>query len=355
MKVNFKRLWFGKTVCGRQIYLDYLRVIATVFVIGVHTVSLAATMVEPESRSYFILEFFNFMFLSCNQLFIMISGALLLPVQGEGAITFFRKRFSKVAIPLVVYYILYVCAKEGIEWIYPNHWMPLFQRILLGAPEEAPHFWLVYVILWLYVLTPFLRWIVSHIPNNILSGVIVVIFIVCAIDTYLPLFGVSSPFGIVVDSFAGVFLLGYYLSGKCSRKTESFLIACGIGSMLLTGVLIVTFDDYKNFIFLNAPTMIFFTASIFLRIKRLFARTAVEPALIRIIGKYSYSILLIHWGVLHFVVKQKLHVDVLSGGIWGGCILMMVLTLLISMVGAMVLDHTILKWLEAPFVRKKSL
>lgn len=31
------------------------------------------------------------------------------------------------------------------------------------------------------------------------------------------------------------------------------------------------------------------------------------------ISRYSYSILLIHWGVLHFVVKQKLHVNVLGG------------------------------------------
>ena len=31
---------------GRQVYIDDLRVIATVFVIGVHTVSLAATMTE---------------------------------------------------------------------------------------------------------------------------------------------------------------------------------------------------------------------------------------------------------------------------------------------------------------------
>ena len=39
----------------RKVYLDYLRVIATVFVIGIHTVSLAATMVTQGSREFYIL------------------------------------------------------------------------------------------------------------------------------------------------------------------------------------------------------------------------------------------------------------------------------------------------------------
>ena len=97
---------------GRQVYIDDLRVIATVFVIGVHTVSLAATMTEYGSIPFRVLTIFNFIFLSCNLLFVMLSGALLLPVKNESIGNFFRKRFTKVAIPLVVYYILYIVAKE---------------------------------------------------------------------------------------------------------------------------------------------------------------------------------------------------------------------------------------------------
>ena len=139
---------------GRQVYIDDLRVIATVFVIGVHTVSLAATMTEYGSIPFRVLTIFNFIFLSCNLLFVMLSGALLLPVKNESIGNFFRKRFTKVAIPLVVYYILYIVAKEGLVWLRPDHWILMLRRILTGAPMEAPHFWLVYVIIWLYVLTP---------------------------------------------------------------------------------------------------------------------------------------------------------------------------------------------------------
>ena len=47
------------------------------------------------------------------------------------------------------------------------------------------------------------------------------------------------------------------------------------------------------------------------------------------------------------------HVNVLGGGIVGGCIVMMVLTLFISAIGAMILDNALLKWLQKPFTKKQ--
>lgn len=231
---------------GRQVYIDDLRVIATVFVIGVHTVSLAATMTEYGSIPFRVLTIFNFIFLSCNLLFVMLSGALLLPVKNESIGNFFRKRFTKVAIPLVVYYILYIVAKEGLVWLRPDHWILMLRRILTGAPMEAPHFWLVYVIIWLYVLTPFMRYIVHNIPDTVLSGVIGVVFAICALDTYLPLYGINSVFGIVVDSYAGTFLLGYFLSEKCSRKVENFFMFTGFLSFIETCMWIWNGNDYSS-------------------------------------------------------------------------------------------------------------
>lgn len=339
----------------RKIYLDYLRVIATVFVICVHTVSLAATMVAPGSTSFHVLEIFDFTFLSCNLLFVMISGALLLPVRGEKIGTFFRKRFSKVAVPLVVYYILYVCAKEGLEWLYPDHWLSMIRRILTGAPEEAPHFWLVYVILWLYVLTPFLRWIVQHIPDSVLAGVIGVIFVVNALDTYLPVWGLDAHLSPVVDSFAGVFLLGYFLSGKCSRRAENLFLAGGVISFVISCFLILQTETYELFIYQNAPTMMLFSSGIFIGVKRAATGCSGEHPLIQLVSRYSFSILLIHWGVLHFGVKQLLHVNVLSGGILGGCLLMIVLTLILSLAGAVIVDNTLLRLIQTLLQKTASL
>ena len=91
---------------GRRPYLDYLRAGATLSVICGHVVALAASMLPPYSPSCRILELFRFVFTISNMVFLMISGALLLPVQGERAGTFYRKRFLKVAVPMVVCYLL---------------------------------------------------------------------------------------------------------------------------------------------------------------------------------------------------------------------------------------------------------
>ena len=118
---------------------------------------------------------------------------------------------------------------------------------------EAPHFWLVYVIIWLYVLTPFMRYIVHNIPDTVLSGVVGVVFAICALDTYLPLYGINSVFGIVVDSYAGTFLLGYFLSEKCSRKVENFFMFTGFLSFIETCMWIWNGNDYVNYIYQNSP------------------------------------------------------------------------------------------------------
>lgn len=330
----------------RWAYIDYLRVIATVFVIFGHTVAVARTYAAPGTLLFQVLEIFNFIFSSCNLMFVMISGALLLPVRGERCRDFFARRFSRVLIPMLVYYILYVCAKEGIGQMHPSQWGLMLKRILTGPPEEAPHFWLVYVIIWLYVLTPFLRYLVQNIPDAVMDGVMIVIFLVNALSTYTPLFGIDLHLSGIVDSFAGVFLLGYYLAEKSSRRVENVFLAGGIISFFITCYIITNLGWYDAYIYNNAPTMMLFAAAQFVLVKRIAAGGERTPAFVRMIGKYSYSILLIHWGVLHFGVKQVLHVDVMMGGVWGGCILMAVLTFIGSFAGAVILDYTLILWVR---------
>ena len=335
----------------RKVYIDYLRFIATLFVICGHTVSLAESFVEQGSVAYRVLELVFFLFPSCNLLFVMISGALLLPVQNERVGSFFGRRFVKVLIPMLVYYFLYACAKYGLACLLPKNLPFMFQRLLVGAADEVPHFWLVYVILGLYVLTPFLRWIVAHIPDSVLFGVILLVFFVHALDTYLPLVGMESHLSVIVDSFAGVFLLGYFLSAPHaeyakSRRTENVFMACGAVSWVISCLIILTRDDYGAYVYYNAPTMLFIASALFLGTKRITGSCTKTPYAIHLVGKYSYSILLIHWGVLHYVVKQQLGIDVLGGGIVGGCLLTIALTLVLSLAGAIVIDNTLIRMIR---------
>ena len=326
----------------RQVYLDYLRVIATIFVIGVHTVSLGASLVQERSVEWYGFEVADYLFLCCNLLFVMISGALLLPVEGERAGTFYKKRFTKVLVPMVLYYILYVCAKEGIEWIFPDHWLKLLRRILTGAPEEAPHFWLIYVILWLYVLTPVIRCLLQHIPEGVLDVLVIVIVVVHTLYTYVePLYG-SRILGGIVDSFVGVFIIGYFLTKEHGKGVRYGIYALGVVSVVAAVRHIFSGAAYERYIFNNAPLMVWYAMAVFLLVKEVLKKKTDEPVFVKVISRYSFGILLIHWGVLHYVVKQLLHVNVTVGYGIVGSICMIVLTMAISLAGAALLDHVLI-------------
>ena len=77
-----------------------------------HTLELARTQLAPGTLPFQLAEVFHFIFLSCNLLFLMISGALLLPMEGERTVTFLTKRFSKVAIPFFCL-LYFICLCKG--------------------------------------------------------------------------------------------------------------------------------------------------------------------------------------------------------------------------------------------------
>ncbi len=362
-QLNYKL--FGKEPgSGYRPFLDILRVIATLFVVAIHTVSYAASLTERASTSYRVLTLFVFTFVSCNLLFVMISGALLLPIRHESAGAFYRKRLLKVAVPLVVYYVLYVCAKNGVAATLAPAKLPgLFVGILSGAPAEAPHFWLIYVIMFLYLITPLLRWFLGHIPDNVCRGLIIAIFVTNAVSCYVPLLGIALPvLHRVTETYAGVYVLGYYLAKGNSRRKNAFFLAAGALSYLLTATLIFCTSNYENYIYGNAPTMMFYAAGLFVLAKVLTEKNPpAQPTeyrtpcwlFVRLVSRYSYSVLLIHWGVLHVLVKQILRVNVLGGGIWGGCAVMFAQTFLFSLAGAVFLDNTLF-WAIGRIGRKRT-
>lgn len=78
---------------------------------------------------------------------------------------------------------------------------------------------------------------------------------------------------------------------------------------------------------------------------------------VRVIGKYGFSILLIHWYILHYVTEEWLGLYASSFGVIGGPALAVAVTLILSLLAALVFDNTVviaveyvceaaLKWLE---------
>ena len=88
----------------RNIGLDLLRVIACYMVIQIHTgefyyIGEAGKVLNTVDAHW--VGWYNSLCRICVPLFVMISGFFLFPVNDTS--TFFKKRFSRVAIPFIIW------------------------------------------------------------------------------------------------------------------------------------------------------------------------------------------------------------------------------------------------------------
>lgn len=321
---------------------DYLRIIAVILVISVHTFDKAAVFAEPESFMAYTLLSASALCLICNQLYVMISGALLL---GKGKVnlgSFYWNRFLKAVVPLVCYYFIYKAVHGGLQNLYPANLPQLFLQIISGPFDGAPHLWLIYVILSLYLIAPFLSIMMIHLPSKMQKGLIWLILLSQAASVYLPYLRFSPGIHFILSSWEGVFIMGYFLSGPDSARFRRPLLAAGLASAALTVWGMVTLKETALFVN-TAPTMTFMAGAVFAGLFYRNDRLKAPGIILSAISKYSYSIILIHWYVLYYLVGDRFFAVLGSGNvsILAGCAVTIAAVLLFSFMTAWVYDYVV--------------
>lgn len=143
---------------ARIYYLDWLRVVACLMVMVVHACeciySNDYTFSFPsEGAKMAVLSFQSFVRPTAVPLFLMASAFLLIPVKTD-TITFFKKRFSRVLIPLLVFLPIY--AVLPTLW-GAQTWADAGKELLhcyINFPVSGSHLWFVYMLLGLYFIMP---------------------------------------------------------------------------------------------------------------------------------------------------------------------------------------------------------
>ncbi|MDB4922189.1 acyltransferase family protein [Mucilaginibacter sp.] len=146
---------------SRNYSLDLLRVIACYMVIQIHTGEFyyvgnqGVVLNTPDAN---IVGWYNSLCRICVPLFIMISGFFLFPVNNTG--TFFKKRLSRVAIPFVLWCIIYAFYYYFMGSADLNTTLINILKIPVNYGVEIGHLWFVYMLLGLYLFAPILSpWI----------------------------------------------------------------------------------------------------------------------------------------------------------------------------------------------------
>lgn len=354
--------WGARLSKNREAHWDYMRILAAVLVILAHACSPMVTQLEETGGADWkrlVLVCGLSLGLICNLLYVMLSGALLLrpseaSKNSESVGAFYIRRASKVIIPLVAYYLLLLYLNDEVSFLPPENIGTALKRIVTGAPDAAPHLWLIYTIVSLYLVTPFLRVMTAHLSDKMLASLAAVILVLNAITNYLPLFGMTFGAATFLGGWEGIFLLGYIMTrqnaGSDADKRGRWLVPAGVAAFAVTVTVVFTNSAQMNYVYNNTPTMVLMACAIFylfLKYKEKFVfrsnsriGTAVS-LLVRMCSKYSYSIILIHWYVLFVIVQGKLHITALRFGCLGGIAATVALTFVICLLMAIVFDNTV--------------
>jgi surface polysaccharide O-acyltransferase-like enzyme len=152
-------------------------------------------------------------------LFVLVSGTLLLdPRRDESLTVFFRKRFIKVLIPLLGWSIIYIAWRifyEGETFTLQSAFWAILENTV------AYHFWFLYMILGLYLVTPILRVFTRiAVEKDYKYFLVIWMIAVCLPPLLGQFFGITlADFWVIVIGFSGYYMAGYFFRfhplGEC--------------------------------------------------------------------------------------------------------------------------------------------
>jgi surface polysaccharide O-acyltransferase-like enzyme len=252
--------------------VDLVRTVAIVFIIWLHAANephqiiTLPLMSQAEIWRWWTVNIYDSFTRIGVPLFVMLTGALLLqPSKNEPLGVFFRKRFARIGLPFLFWGVAYF-AYDFLANHQAFSWDFIVQGILTGPYY---HFWYLYMLLGLYLITPILRIIIAHADRQLLRyfaliwlmGIIIV-----PIPTYFGSYHLDANL-LTIPWWLGYFFVGAYLTKvKIDRSLLYILLTIGcvltaVGTYLVTllvgGGMSLFFQDYFS------PTIILASIAFF--------------------------------------------------------------------------------------------
>lgn len=290
----------------RETELDILRLLAMLAVIWVHVGGMETGSLPTSDPNCQWLIFMKSIMTWEIPVYVMISGRFFLDPDREMPFTKIVKAIERLALAFIVWNVVYQTYYILTDAYTGLNWKGILSQALIGPY----HFWYLYMIVGLYLITPFLRKIAED--RKLSEYFICLFFLFMLLIKYcvkLPFVGatIESMLGSMgmkfVLGYSGYYVLGYYLRRyPLSDKWERTLYVCGAVLLLLgatanticsvqEGAYTERFTGYTN------PNTIIVAAAMYtLFTKRISNVQFSEKTTQRIskLSEYSFGVYLIH-------------------------------------------------------------
>ncbi len=190
----------------RVLYLDMIRILACLMIIAMHA------PIPDTGLNNYLLSSDSLLTAPGIGLFVMVSGALLLPVNISTG-QFLKKRFSKIVCPTIFWTVFYFVVAPYTETLDRNAGIISFLSIPF-SPQFNGVLWFMYMLAGLYLLAPILSAWLIQIGRREIEFYLCLWFVTLCYPIFRNFIkfneghtGILYYFG----GYAGYFLLGYYL------------------------------------------------------------------------------------------------------------------------------------------------
>ena len=299
--------------------VDLILTVGIVLVILLHAATEPYQIVDlmsPKGVSlWWTVNIYNSLSRTCIPLFIMLSGVLLLKPGKLAAPVkvFFKKRLNRIGLPFLFWGVAYFAWRFFVNQ-EPFSVNSIFQGILTGPYR---HFWFLYLIAGLYLITPLLRVFVAYADRRILRYFFVIWFLGTSIIPLLGLFGNYSLNAnlFLITGWVGYFILGSYMLKVQLRSMILYIsLLAGLAWTIIGSYIIVgSIGERTSQFFYDAYSFNIVLASValFLLLSKVSPITLDNRfprinKLLSLIGRNTLAIYLLHVMVLESLQKGYL-------------------------------------------------
>lgn len=301
----------------RKAFLDLLRIIATCAVVMLHTITgiKDTTDMSPYPTQFKVFLIIMDLTTWCVPIFIMISGFLFLnPDKKLSYGQIICKYCRRILLALLIFGVPYSC----LELIIAEHsfrpGMIVEGFVMVCRGQSWSHMWYLYLVLFLYIITPPLKWILAHIPTRTIYVLLAFIFVFGSIFPFVKKWFELENMIALPDEAIYIFyyLYGYLFSVTEQKSSSSIKIPCVLTLLLVTvmAAIRLTVKDSVQLPY-NYPFTVPFSLLIFyiaMKTENLWKKHSFTLSKL---GALCFTIYLIHPVFINIVYKL-LHISLLD-------------------------------------------
>lgn len=344
----------SNTVGEKQVYFEVLRALATFAVVFLHIVmTLVANYSVDEigASNYAIFNGCYMLVKWAVPCFIMITGALLLNPLKTVDYSKIKGYVTRMLLILCTFGVVY----SLMELVFSSHSFQigyLLKAVLLTAEGKSwNHMWYVYLLIGLYLATLPLRYVVNQCSEKELKALFLLLIVGnCVIPTINSVFGIKLENFMLISEYCTYYIAGYYYSTLNKRfKYYQLILVSVLSVAVMIGTEVYSIMVNNTSYPMNHQATDIFTfllsSAVFLLVKEICEdKKAKMTNVVKVVGKYSFAIYLIHPFFINLIYKV-IGFTPLSINIWIGILVLYCVVAGLSFFAAVMIK-------KVPFIKK---